>query len=184
MSDKPVRCWIRYVNKTTKWVVAGAVVVAVAWGDLIAPYSVIGGIVISFVTKAIKRAVGGERPKDAPKEDGGMPSSHALLSAFFAAAFQDEVSAWIGFSFLGAACIIAWLRVAAGYHTVPQVIVGLMAGFASGRIWACFGSIVLPMIKKSAWGHTSVYGVFFIASLVFAWKFVRRWLSEAKGERR
>ena len=99
--------------------------------------------------------------------DYGMPSSHSQFVAFFLiivcmrlrkAKFGHGV--WKSFlmclTFLG--CLLTWIgRVQLGYHSLNQVMVGILLGLALGFFWYLFSESVLrrclfPLLENSSIG--------------------------------
>ncbi len=76
---------------------------------------------------------------------------------------------------------MTWLRVAAGYHTVPQVAVGGLAGAAAGAAWLALGEQwALPAMASDAnrGALKALYGLTVAASVLFVAKFAKRWRKE------
>ena len=82
--------------------------------------------------KALKAVLNLPRPGLAPKADSGMPSSHALSLGYLAtaaaaallqappAALGEQGAAGTAAVLQVGALVLTWLRVALGFHTVPQ----------------------------------------------------------------
>ena len=79
-----------------------------------------------------------------------------------------------------AAAFLTWLRVAAGYHTVPQVAVGGLAGAAAGAAWLALAQWALPAMASDAnrGALQALYGLTVAASVLFVAKFAKRWRKE------
>jgi dolichyldiphosphatase len=124
-----------------------------------------------------------------------MPSSHANSLAFLstyvavaaaapgaAAAAPLPLSATTALLVVGTPVVgifLAWLRVALGYHSLPQVAVGWVVGATSAALWWSAGRwAVLPAAAASPALATGVY--FFAAAAVafFSLKHVARWAAE------
>lgn len=75
---------------------------------------------------------------------------------------------------------MTWLRVAAGYHTVPQVAVGGLAGAAAGAAWLALAEQALPAMASDAnrGALQALYGLTVAASVLFVAKFAKRWRKE------
>ena len=129
------------VDGSTKYLVAGAQLWALAARrDALAPFIVLGMVCASFLCSALKRVIGAARPglsgAAARASDPGMPSAHALVSAFAATAWSCALGsqrAAIGLSALAAA--IGVLRVVCGWRTAEQVVVGLALGVGCALGW-------------------------------------------------
>lgn len=156
-------------------------------------WCLVGSILNSFFSRALKFAINESRPADARKADPGMPSSHAqslyYFATFVAAALLIGDGSGVGatpmarcgaVALQALAAFLTWLRVYAGYHTVAQVAVGAVAGAAAGAGWLVLGrSIALPALR-AAGAEGVLYGVTIAASAVFVKKFVSRWRAERK----
>jgi len=103
------------------------------------------------------------------KKDPGMPSSHAQSLAFLStyAALATGASGALGpwGAAAGAATValgvfLAWLRVALGYHTWPQVAVGYGVGVANALLWQRLGAAsVLPACATSPGVRAAVWAL-------------------------
>ena len=183
-SDAPPQ-FIFTANAATKWVVTAAQTGAViARRDLVAPFVVVGSIGAAFATKALKKAINQQRPDGAPFTDPGMPSSHALVATFAAAAWAAYCVATAAprayaLLLLGAAACVSWLRVATGYHTWAQIGVGAGLGAVGALGWMAFGAELLAkglLAPRAA--ATAVYTAYVGGSVLFVAKSVRKWSSK------
>ena len=173
------------LNAATKWLVVAAQTTAVVMRrDLVSPYIVIGSIVASFGTAALKRLIGQQRPPGSPFTDPGMPSSHALVGTFAAVGWAVHLRAplatvWL----LLSAVVIAVLRVAVGYHTWAQVIVGGTLGATAACGWMAVGARVAPLIPRPI-ALTAVYAVYLLGSALFIGRKMAKWpgSERRKGE--
>ena len=157
------------VNESTKFVVSAvAFATLVAFPNVQTCWCILGSVVNSINGKVLKRVLNHERPEGAVKADPGMPSSHAVslsyLSVYAAravavhgasgVAVSSVVAKTLGvavFAFpewttlpvaglvMGLGLFLTWLRVALGYHTPPQVIVGYGMGAGTALAWAAAG---------------------------------------------
>lgn len=106
----------------------------------------LGSVAAGIVARLVKNCVKQARPAGCPagSEDPGMPSSHAVLFAYFAA------SLWLRGPYHG---VIAWspsvgavglavARVRSKHHTAAQVVCGLAVGVLCAGVW----SSVLPWL--------------------------------------
>mmetsp|Transcript_60869 Transcript_60869/g.83585 ORF Transcript_60869/g.83585 Transcript_60869/m.83585 type:complete len:222 (-) Transcript_60869:102-767(-) len=111
------------LNASTKWLVTAAVTTTVLMRrDFIAPYTAVGGIVATFGTDLLKKAINQDRPAGAPFTDPGMPSSHALVSTFLAVGWTMTLGLTpVSGVILACALAVSLLRVACGYHSWAQV---------------------------------------------------------------
>jgi dolichyldiphosphatase len=183
------------INESTKWVVSAAVMaVLLAARNEWAAWAVVGAVASSFLCKVLKCAINGSRPPRARKKDPGMPSSHAnslnFLSAYAALSLRQHASSSGGAAELGAATVAAglfltWLRVALGYHTWPQVIVGGMLGSASAAAWFYWGTGgAVAAIVSTPGGYAALCGATVFGIVAFAARNVLQWVDEraaAKG---
>ncbi|XP_057290554.1 dolichyldiphosphatase 1-like isoform X2 [Hydractinia symbiolongicarpus] len=117
-----------------------------------------GGILINeIVNMGLKYSIKSPRPcgPDERKElynKYGMPSSHAQFMSFFAIymlffayirlkmhvyeKFMDNIRQHlIAFSSVGASVIVCYSRIYLHYHTLEQVIVGIVVGLVNGAVW-------------------------------------------------
>merc|ERR1719463_972170 len=90
--------WALQVNPYTNWAVAAAYMAApfCLWRDPAGPFLITGGVLTAFGVKKVKARMYGRTYQSSkqyqmrqlkPMKDGGMPSSHAVLAAFVAAAY-------------------------------------------------------------------------------------------------
>lgn len=180
---------IDYLNRSSKfWVSLSVLANALVRRDLFCVLALIGGIWLAFATKQVKKCIDGRRPPGGRKTSPGMPSSHALMSSYFAAVHglewaSDGAWQWLGLFGLGALAV-AWLRVAANDHTVAQVAVGVLAGACAGGLWFfLLRNLILGWLESSedAAGTTTISQVavniaLLISVAAFVRKFVRKWL--------
>jgi len=174
------------VNKLTKWVVSGAVFASlvVRRFDSLTQFYIIGGVVTAIVCRAAKFAINMSRPDTSYRKDPGMPSSHAstlgFLSVFpYLMMMSTASGAWllpVGGAFL------AYLRVAQGYHTYPQVIVGWMLGSAMAVVWREGGRVALPALTGTPGGRAALAGACLFFMGLFTVKNVMRWRRQDGGE--
>lgn len=167
------------LNSSTKWIVTLAHTLAVwcrPWAYT-GPFIVVGSIGAVYLTDALKKIINQGRPEGAPFADPGMPSSHSLVSFFAAAAWASVLDATVpsgGRALLvGAAALIAVLRVICGYHSVAQVAVGAGLGSVLGRGWALLGEILHAsdprLVLSLAWGCYLGGSAFFIRKNMRHW---------------
>ncbi len=65
----------------------------------------------------------------------------------------------------------AWLRVATGYHTVPQVLVGYALGVGTALAWERLGTQhALPLATRAPWFAPLVYALTVTGVLAFVIK--------------
>ena len=174
--------FIMSANAATKWLVVAAQTSAVVVRrDVIAPYIVVGSIGSAFVCKKLKKAFNQQRPAGAPFTDPGMPSSHALVATFAAAAWalhQRQYAAtaaaaalWPPLLLAGAA-IVALLRVATGYHTWAQIGVGSGLGVVGATAWMGAGHALLA---RRALSPLAVWAAYLGGSFIFITKAMAKW---------
>lgn len=100
---------------------------------------VFGALVNALLTKLLKAIINAPRPDASPQEkkerSSGMPSSHSSSLAYFSVSLVLLSPGWHSPIILGLAILGASWRVGAKYHTVAQVIVGLLVGGANGYAW-------------------------------------------------
>jgi len=160
-------------NDSTKWLVVAAQTLAIAVRrDFIAPFIVIGSIMSAFAAHALKRVVNQQRPSGSELVDPGMPSSHALVSCFAAAAWAAHLG-WarpVSALLLASAAVVCALRVACGMHSVAQVLVGGLLGAGSACAW-----IRAAPRPASPAATARCYALYFVGSVVFIQKKMSRW---------
>ena len=173
------------LNSSTKWLVVAAQTIAVWWRrDFVAPYIVLGSIVASFGTGTLKRLINQQRPDGAPFTDPGMPSSHALVSAFAAVGWTLHVvrvgrSAVASAALLSSAALVSVLRVACGYHSWAQVIVGGLVGSSSAFGWMRLGDAVTTHVEPRV-ALLAVWSLYLSGSAAFIAAKMRNWVTEEK----
>lgn len=101
-----------------------------------------------IIGKVLKKLIRQPRPDGADKIDHGMPSSHATSLSYLSVAALLNVLRHGGLrptpslsatvlAVLATVIASRW-RVAAGYHTVPQVVVGWIVGCVDAFVWCFF----------------------------------------------
>jgi hypothetical protein len=119
----------------TKWVVSCAVGGGLLYfHDASSILLAVGGLANAAVTKAAKCVINAPRPESAPdfkKITAGMPSSHASSLAYFAVSLVLLVRQPYTLTLLALAVIASGWRVTAKYHTVAQMLAGLLLGSTS-----------------------------------------------------
>lgn len=177
--------FIYKLNSSTKWLVVAAQTGAVWWRrDFVAPYIVLGSIVASFGTGTLKRLINQKRPNGAPFTDPGMPSSHALVSAFAAVGWTLHVarvsrSAVACAALLSSAALVSVLRVACGYHSWAQVIVGALVGSGSAFGWMRLGDVVTAQVEPRA-ALLAVWGLYLGGSAAFIGAKMKSWVADER----
>lgn len=159
------------LNRSTKWLVAAWQLCALAARrDVVAPFVVLGMVCSAFWCSALKRLLNGARPASSAASDGGMPSAHALVSAFAASAWACECGSALSAAGLGAFAVgIGGLRVCCGDHSLPQVAVGLALGSASALGWMRAGAASgLFALDSAAWPVVAVRGACALGMALFA----------------
>ncbi|XP_078169868.1 lipid phosphate phosphatase epsilon 2, chloroplastic-like [Carex rostrata] len=133
------------LNRTSKWLVTSLFGVAVLWRrDAGSLWAMMGLCINSWISIKLKKVLNRKRPTSAYKPDPGMPSSHAQ-NIFYGVVFANmSLLKWLGTNFstvtMGILILLvgsyfAWLRISQKLHTVEQVIVGAVLGFAFGIAW-------------------------------------------------
>lgn len=164
-------------NSLTKWIVAAAAIFATwtrRW-HYSGPFSVVGGIFSVYLTEFLKKIINQDRPDSSPLADPGMPSSHSLVTFFLATTWSIllissnflAVVTWIG------AATVAWLRVACGYHSWDQIVVGAVLGVGMGVVWATFGKEAQnwfpALVFQVSWGVYAMMAAYFIRQNMSTW---------------
>lgn len=145
----------RIINGATKWVVSATIGICVLYycHDVRAWYCLTGAIGNAFFSRGLKFIINEKRPVGARKKDPGMPSSHAQSLYYFAT--YATLLLYDSGSMIGIGCvqalglILASLRVTLGYHTMPQVLVGALAGSLFSVASIFFISIPLIVIRST-----------------------------------
>lgn len=118
-----------------------------------------GSILSAITAKVLKRVLRQPRPvpvKQNPairiKQSYGMPSSHSLVMAYFAAYLTRAwlssgglVLFWLALVTDAAAFAVMWSRIRLGHHSLAQVVVGFAIGTLLAltwhRLWAAKGPL-------------------------------------------
>jgi len=143
-------------------------------------WALLGSIVSSFINKVLKKVINQQRPISARKEDPGMPSSHAnslsFLGTYSSLALAQYHSTGAAVALFICSLFLTWLRVALGYHTYPQVVVGFCLGSATAIGWRQMGlRHFLPFLdSEPAYGRfllivTYGFGLLFAAKNLLPW---------------
>ncbi|KAL4440578.1 hypothetical protein ABPG75_003579 [Micractinium tetrahymenae] len=182
------------LNNATKWAVSCVAFGTLLWRrDLLAAWCVLGSVVAAVNCRILKYAINQARPSDR-KADPGMPSAHAQSLGFLATFVSVAAAASLGTSSpAGLALVVgvpslgiflAWLRVALGYHTVAQVVVGWLVGSCSAAAWHQLGHrSVLPCALQQPQLQAQLYAATAAAVGFFIFQNVWRWVREARAER-
>lgn len=179
MSKEPRNLILSRINTATKWGVSGLVCLVLLWRhDRFAAWCVLGSILSSFVCKALKYLINEQRPPNARKADPGMPSSHAnslsFLSVYAAVGLVQVMNnhaagVLAALAVLAAGLFLTWLRVALGYHTWAQVVVGAALGACSAILWYMLGDIwVVSALTTWPPGLPLLYGTTAMCMVLFA----------------
>ncbi|MEW5300999.1 MAG: hypothetical protein WDW36_003885 [Sanguina aurantia] len=167
--------------RKTKYLVSGSTLAVLLWRhDVLAAWCVLGSVISVFICKLLKILINQQRPSTARQRDPGMPSSHAnnlaFLSTYTAASLLQSTAAPEQM-YGGAALVVCgalfltWLRVACGYHTVPQVAVGYCTGLATAVWWQHTGvSIMFPYLVQNPGLNMYLAAATSIAMLVFVYQ--------------
>eukprot|EP00978_Attheya_sp_CCMP212_P025856 scaffold83974_cov46-Attheya_sp.AAC.7 len=180
-----VPAFIFTLNASTKWLVTLAHTIAV-WSrpqTFIAPFIVTGSIVAVYLTGGLKKIINQGRPEGAPFTDPGMPSSHSLVSFFAAVAWVSVLESYAGSNIgkallVGAASMIAILRVLCGYHSLAQIAVGAGLGSILGQIWVLLGHTLHSHNPRLA--LISSWTCYLGGSAFFINRNIREWVAKDK----
>lgn len=185
---------LEVLNNATKWAVSCAAFGTLLWRrDLLAAWCVLGSVVAAVNCRILKLAINEARPSDR-KADPGMPSAHAQSLGFLSTFVSVAAAASLGTSSPGWLALVvgvpslgiflAWLRVALGYHTVAQVVVGWLVGSCSAAAWHLWGHrSVLPAAAQQPQLQAQLYAATAAAVAFFIYQNVRRWAREAQEQR-
>ena len=198
--SSPERSPLFWLNASTKWLVTAVHTAAVWWRrDFVAPFIVSGSNLAVLLAEVLKRIINQSRPAGAVPLDPGMPSSHALVTTFAATAWSLHLLGGgfglappAGHGLDGAFCRgvsvllaagaagVAWLRVACGYHTVAQVLVGAGIGVVTALGWAGVGAALVCAVTPKA-ATVGAWAAYLSFSAVFIQaRILRSWVSGKK----
>lgn len=181
IKHEPTRRVLSLVNESTKWTVSSlAALFLIFKQEPSVLWALLGSIVSSFINKALKKVINQQRPASARKEDPGMPSSHAnslaFLGTYSSLALAQYYSTEAAVALFICSMFLTWLRVALGYHTYPQVIVGFCLGSTTAIGWRQIGlRHFLPFIdSEPVYGRTLLivtygFGLLFAAKNLLPW---------------
>lgn len=105
----------------------------------------VGQLINELLSVSLKRYLKIPRPPHGPPmtdDDFGMPSRHAQFMGFLVGYWRGRlpgVMRGVGglrVVVVGAAVLVAWSRCHLLYHSVDQVVVGLLIGFVFAKIYA------------------------------------------------
>ena len=169
------------LNRNSKYLVSGAVGVALFWmqSEQMA-WGVVGAVGVGLCAKLLKRALKVPRPSAALEGDHGMPSSHASCISYLAAytslfllehSFSPAAVVPVP---AGAAGLIV-LRVTQGNHTVPQVLAGVALGVPAAWVWrfCLVDAAFFERLHAEPQARAAFWGVVLAACGVFALMMVR-----------
>ena len=183
---------INGLDSSTKWVVT-AIVAAVCMvysrrEQVVVPFYVLGALVTAFMGKGLKRILRVARPNASSKRDYGMPSSHGTSAGYLVTSagfgIMTQVSSnWVLVIYVAVHTVgltVCALRYFAGHHTVPQLAVGYLFGFAMAHIVKYLDSDVLGGVDSaSSQQQKDVILLLFVVNVVvFGVKYTRKWLRE------
>jgi dolichyldiphosphatase len=169
------------INKLTKWVVSATVLASLVARrfDTLTQWYIIGGVLTAIACRFLKFIINASRPDTSYRKDPGMPSSHASTLAFLSMFpyLMMTSSSSPGYAWLLplSGAFLAYLRVAQGYHTYPQVIVGWALGSVVAVGWQAAGGVALPALMETIMGRTCLAGTCAFFMGLFTIKNVLRW---------
>ncbi|XP_071724055.1 lipid phosphate phosphatase epsilon 2, chloroplastic-like [Rutidosis leptorrhynchoides] len=177
------------INRLSKWIVSGLFAGLVLWRhDGEALWLVMGSVVNSILSVALKRIFKQERPFANLRSDPGMPSSHAM-SIFFIFTFlimsiiewlgTNELSLALGVFTLTSASYLTWLRVSQKLHTISQVVVGAILGTTFSILWySSWIEILQEAFDSSLWVQVAVLFGAAVFSLGFLSYVIKNWFKD------
>merc|ERR1712137_484767 len=149
--------------------------IAICWREreLLHHFTLVGLIGCEGFNKVLKRLIREPRPSLSPKDGFGMPSAHSQF-AFFLLTFVTLLLCWkwrtrskesiTQLIFLWATAFAVCIgRVYLSYHTMSQVLVGVLVGCLLGLAWyllycACHPLFVcIPKWRFSRWYKLTYY---------------------------
>jgi dolichyldiphosphatase len=178
------------VNEGTKFGVS-----ALAFGTLLyfrnahAAFALFGSILNALAGKLLKRLLKHARPPGARKADPGMPSSHGVSLGYLAtygavALLAHPPGDWAPLAAAAleaAGLFLAALRVALGYHTAPQVVVGFAMGAVNAvALHALCVGYALPALAAAPAARGTLYAATGAAIAVFAAQGAASWVADAR----
>ncbi|GAX80943.1 hypothetical protein CEUSTIGMA_g8378.t1 [Chlamydomonas eustigma] len=173
------------INESTKWTISSASILFLFLKhDASVMWCLLGSLTSLLINKALKLLINDRRPAYARKSDPGMPSTHSNGLGFLATYIcislclsqQAEAPALWPPSILASMALVlsaflAWLRVALGYHTYPQMVVGYLVGSVTAAAWHNWGAAyVLQALEMSPLLYRFLLGLTWASGAVFAFK--------------
>ncbi|XP_021718561.1 lipid phosphate phosphatase epsilon 2, chloroplastic-like [Chenopodium quinoa] len=166
------------LNRLSKWVIFVIFAVVFLWRrDAGVVWATIGSVLNSLLCVALKRILNQERPTGNMRSDPGIPSSHGQYISYTVMYFILSMFQWLGVNeitvvfaavtFAFGSCL-SWLRVSKKFHTINQVIVGVVLGscFSVAWLWL-WNSVVSQAFKSNAWVQVCILVAFAICCLTF-----------------
>ncbi|KAL2532515.1 Lipid phosphate phosphatase epsilon 2 [Abeliophyllum distichum] len=179
------------LNSLSKWLVAVLFGAIVLWRhDAESLWALMGSVLNAILSISLKKILKHERPISTLRSDPGMPSSHAQ-SIFYTVAFVNlSMAEWYGINGLTTSlnglvfilgCYFSWLRVSQQLHTVSQVVVGAVLGYAFSVLWFFSWRV---FVLKAFITYLPVRIVVVLGAIGFGVGFIhhvfRTWLLEGK----
>jgi dolichyldiphosphatase len=174
------------LNELTKWTLSSAsILFLLLKHDASVMWCLLGSLTSLFLNKNLKLIINDKRPENAQKTDPGMPSTHSnglgYLATYISIAAclrpeQPHAVAYIppfilSSTVLALSAFLAWLRVALGYHTYPQVMVGYLLGSLTAMGWHYWGVTHLLLTLETSPGLFHFLSVVtWISGAAFAFK--------------
>ncbi|KAA8495960.1 Lipid phosphate phosphatase epsilon 2, chloroplastic [Porphyridium purpureum] len=167
----------------TKWIVSFSVFGGIVYfHNAHALLLTCGAITGGMVGKALKAIINETRPEGSKLVDPGMPSSHALQLFYWASVMTITMFSTVsaepsivfrlavsGALFVFAIVSASW-RVAVGFHSAEQVVVGAACGSMHAFLWAYLVSRHLlpladPIISPHPWLYVITISVLGFAAI-------------------
>lgn len=77
-------------------------------------------------------------------------------------------------------CAQAWLRVALGFHTLPQVVAGAALGAATAAAWhRLFAAAILPALARRPELARALQGTVALMTATFVLRHVLQWAKQS-----
>ncbi|XP_021714558.1 lipid phosphate phosphatase epsilon 2, chloroplastic-like [Chenopodium quinoa] len=173
----------------SKWVILVIFAAVFLWrhdGEVV--WATIGSVLNSLLCFALKRILNQERPTRNMRSDPGMPSSHGQYISFTVMYFILSMFHWLGVNeitvvFAAVTFVfgsyLSWLRVSQKFHTMNQVIVGVVLGscFSVAWLWL-WNSSVSEAFKSNVWVQVCILVAFAIYCLTFQLYLILKWFKK------
>ncbi|KAJ1952741.1 hypothetical protein EC988_003387 [Linderina pennispora] len=150
-----------FFDKTREWTALATLIALLYYHNAAMVHLTLGAVLCAILSKLLKLVIRQKRPTryNHGKKSYGMPSSHSSAVMYFSTVLSRMLlteycsgppcleyvllANFINLLALGAALS----RVFIGYHTLSQVVAGIMVGIIFGTAWWTYRLSVLPHIS-------------------------------------